>query len=167
MQNINNIKFRYRLAKNEAKNIRSITKSTGFFTKDEVSIAEELALAHIAQGEKTSGYFFVTAWICENLVAYSCYGPIPGSDTGYDLYWIVTDAKYRGKGFGKRLLQETEQMIAKSGGQNLYAETSSTPLYAPTRSFYEHNDYLKEAVLKDFYRPGDDKVFYSKKLPRN
>jgi len=156
--------FRHSLNSGGEQTVRRITESTGFFTADEVNIAEELAREHLEKGAEGSGYYFAAALTDGEIVGYSCYGLIPCSDYSYDLYWIVTDAKHRGKGFGKRLLRETERLIAASGGKNVYAETSSTPLYAPTRAFYEHGGYIKEAVLKDFYRPGDDKVFYSKKL---
>jgi hypothetical protein len=32
--------------------------------------------------------------------------------------------------------------------------------YVSTRRFYERTGFTAEAVLKDFYRPGDDKVIY-------
>ena len=159
-----NLTFRHCLVPGDAKTVRDITKSTGFFTAEEVNIAEELATEHLTQGDMRSGYYFITAHIGNTIVAYSCYGPIPGSDYSYDLYWIVTHAEFRNLGYGKKLLQETERAAILAGAQGLYAETSSTRGYTPTRAFYEHNGYQKEAILKDFYRLGDDKVFYSKKL---
>ena len=163
--NNDNLSFNYRLKKGDEQTVRNITERTGFFTSDEVNIAEELAVEHLTKGEHESGYHFIFAHINSATVAYTCYGPIPGSDFGYDLYWIVTDIKSRGKGYGKKLLKETERVIWEVGGRIIYAETSSTAQYEPTRAFYEHNGYLKEAVLRDFYRPGDSKVIYSKKLP--
>ncbi|MBL8851541.1 MAG: hypothetical protein JNG89_17790, partial [Planctomycetaceae bacterium] len=56
----------------------------------------------------------------------------------------------------------TERLIAKRGGRRVYAETSGREQYAPTRAFYERCGYQREATLKDFYAPGDDKVVYGK-----
>ena len=36
--------------------------------------------------------------------------------------------------------------------------------YLPTRGFYLRCGYRQEALLKDFYAPGDDKVIYIKLL---
>ena len=165
MQDTNNSPiFKTFLREGEEKTIRDITERTGFFTAEEVDIAEELAREHLQKGAKESGYFFVTAELNNETAGYTCYGPISGSFISYDLYWIVVAPCFQGKGFGKQLLQKTERLIQLSGGRNVYAETSSTALYAPTRAFYENNDFFKEAVLKDFYRFNDDKVIYVKKL---
>ncbi|MCX5832942.1 MAG: hypothetical protein NTV99_00205 [Deltaproteobacteria bacterium] len=58
----------------------------------------------------------------------------------------------------------TEEKIAGLGGKRIYVDTSSRPLYEPTRLFYEKCGYRKEAVLKDFYAEGDSKFIYSKAL---
>jgi hypothetical protein len=43
-------------------------------------------------------------------------------------------------------------------------ETSSRTAYASTRIFYENCAYRQEALLEDFYAPGDGKVVYCKVL---
>ena len=47
----------------------------------------------------------------------------------------------------------------------MYVETSSRPLYRPTRRFYQARGYAPQAVLPEFYAPGDDKMIYVKTLP--
>ena len=37
-------------------------------------------------------------------------------------------------------------------------------MYLPTRKFYEKVGYVNEASIRDFYREGDDKIFYVKRL---
>ena len=59
-------------------------------------------------------------------------------------------------------LAETE--IVKAGGTRVYVDTSSRKQYAPTRTFYERVGYSKDALLEDFYAPGDGKVIYVKVL---
>ncbi len=49
-----------------------------------------------------------------------------------------------------------------AGGSRVYVETSSRPLYEPTRAFYLARGYREEARLPDFYGPGDAKVMYVK-----
>ena len=67
----------------------------------------------------------------------------------------------RRRGIGKALLQMSEEIISK-GGQRIYVETSSRAQYEPTRKFYRSCGYQEEAMLSDFYAPGDDKVIYVK-----
>ena len=47
-----------------------------------------------------------------------------------------------------------------SGGRRLYAETAGKPLYAPTRAFYEAAGFTLQAVVPDFYAPGDAKQIW-------
>jgi ribosomal protein S18 acetylase RimI-like enzyme len=143
--------------------VGDIVKSTGFFNHEEVEIAVELVEERLAKGE-WSGYHFLFAEINGKAAAYSCYGPIHGTQSSYDLYWIVTHTDFRGQGIGKLLLAETERRIAQAGGKGIYAETASKPQYEPTRIFYDNCGYTLEARLKQFYADDDDKLFYVKRV---
>ena len=68
----------------------------------------------------------------------------------------------RGTKLGSRILARSEEAIKALGGTRVYVETSSRPLYEPTRRFYEKRGYRRETVLDDFYGPGDGKVIYVK-----
>ena len=142
--------------------VSEIVKSTGFFSHDEIDIAIELVEDRLSDGD-SSGYFFVFAEIGGQTVAYSCYGPIPGTHHSYDIYWIATHNNQRGHGIGKILLKETENRIAQAKGKNIYIETSSKLQYTPTRKFYESAGYILDARLKDFYDDNDDKLIYVKR----
>jgi len=141
--------------------VRRVVASTGFFHDYEVAIAVELVEERLAKGP-ASGYHFFFAEQDGRVVGYACYGPIACTLHSYDLFWIVVEQERRGQGIGRRLLAETEKAIAALGGRRIYAETSSRPLYAPTRAFYESSGFRAEAVLADFYAPGDDKVVFVK-----
>jgi len=161
--NLPKIKFRQNVKPEDIEHVREIVVSTGFFYDFEIPVAVELVEDRIAEGEE-SGYFFIFAEVEGKTVSYSCYGPIAGTDAGYDLYWIVTHNDYRGLGIGKKLLDETHKVVKNRGGRYIIAETSSLEKYTPTRQFYEKNNYDKEAIIKDFYLTGDDKVIYVKRL---
>ena len=138
-------------------------KGSGFFNQEEQEVGVSLVSERLQQGE-SSGYFFQFAQQNNHVQGYTCFGPIPGTQTSYDLYWIAVDNNLRGHGIGKNLLIQTEAEIAKRGGTRVYIETSSTNLYLPTCSFYEKNGYYLEAQLKDYYAPGDNKLLYTKIL---
>jgi GNAT superfamily N-acetyltransferase len=157
------ITFRTIPEKRDINRVMEIVESTKFFYDHEVEIAVELITERLSQGEST-GYYFVFAEVDGITVAYSCFGPITMSKTSFDLYWIVTHNDYRGKGIGKKLLEETCKEAKNMGCSIIIAETSGLPHYTPTRAFYENNRFVLEARLKDFYAEGDDKLFYTKTL---
>jgi ribosomal protein S18 acetylase RimI-like enzyme len=111
-----------------------------------------------------SGYHFLFAEQNGQVLGYTCFGPIACTIASYNFYWIVVHNNARGRGIGKELLRRSEEIIAAQGGERLYIETASRDQYNPTRRFYFDCGYRKEALLEDFYAPGDGKVIYVKVL---
>ncbi len=139
-----------------------ICLSTGFFRDDEMGVAVELVSEALLTGQQKSGYHFIFAMDGTTTCGFVCFGPTPCTVGTFDLYWIVVDDHYRGKGVGLQLLQQTEKQLVAMKARKLYIETSSTLKYLPTRKFYEKANYTEEARLKDFYLGGDDKVIFAK-----
>jgi len=158
-----NLSYRQKVLPQDPDAILQIVRSSGFFSPAEVEVAHELVCDGLANAQSSS-YRFLFAQYRKVVVAYTCYGLIPATAGSYDLYWIAVTDQMRGRGLGKNLLQKTENLIRGVEGRRLYAETSSRDLYLPTRLFYEKSHYLREAVLVDFYAPGDSKIIYSKFL---
>jgi acetoin utilization deacetylase AcuC-like enzyme/GNAT superfamily N-acetyltransferase len=145
--------------------IRRLVAESGYFTGEETGIAAELVEERVRRG-RISGYEFILAEIGTRIAGYACYGPIPGTERRFDLYWIVVDESHRGTGLGRQILSRVETAVRRQGGERLYAETSSTEHYAPTRAFYDATGFEKVAELPDFYRSGDGNLFYMKDLSR-
>lgn len=159
----NQITFRDSVNQLDPEHVRDIVTSTGFFNKEEISIAVELVVARLEKGFD-SGYYFIFADAHGRTIGYTCFGPIAGTKASYDLYWIAVHDDFRGKGIGKQLLEKSEDNMARMGGQRIYIETSSRDQYIPTREFYLACGYRLEAVLRDFYAPADSKCLYVKVL---
>jgi len=98
------------------------------------------------------------------LMGYACYGPTPGTDRTYDLYWIAVDPAAQGTGTGTLLLTEVERRVAALHARLLIVETSSRPEYEATRAFYLARAYDEAARVGSFYAPGDDRVIYTKRV---
>lgn len=153
------ISYRSYIIDSDPDTIERIVRSSGFFYEDEIPIARELAEETLKFGEK-SGYRFVFADLGNTTIGYAAYGFIDGTDGSYDLYWIAVDECARGKKIGKGILREVVSELIKVKARQLIAETSSLPKYEPTRAFYLNNGFVQQAVLPDFFRMGDDKVFF-------
>jgi ribosomal protein S18 acetylase RimI-like enzyme len=157
------ILYRTDVRPSDRNDIRDLAESTGFFSETEIGIAVELIEERLQHGDR-SGYDFLFAEASGRVIGYTCFGPIPGAPNRYDIYWIAVHDGFRRTGIGKSLMEKTETAIQKQAGERIYIETSSRDHYKTTRMFYESCGYRKEAVLKDFYRPGDDKLIYVKAI---
>jgi len=161
---LSRLSFRKKPTPTDRDKVRHLVQSTGMFYPFEVDVAVELVDLRLTQGT-SSGYYFLFAESGGDLIGYACYGPIACTQGSYDLYWIVVDKNHQRCGVGRALLRRAEREIARRGGRRVYIETSGRDQYAPTRAFYQRCGYTAEALLKDFYAPGDDKVIYVKQLP--
>jgi len=159
------IRFRLEPSACDIHNTRAILESTGFFQGYEIEVAIELVVERLNKGV-ASGYNFIFAESAGARCAlgFACYGLIPCTLNSYDLYWIAVHRDYQNLGLGKQLLKRSEEAAAAAGCGRMYIETSNKNLYQSTRAFYEKCGYIQEAVLKDFYAPGDDKVIFARRI---
>lgn len=150
------------MVKADRQPVMELIKETGFFTPDEIKVAEELIDIYLNQPEQRD-YFIVVVENEEGRVAgYMTYGPTPLTEGTWDLYWIAVSPKEQGKGYGQKLVRWLEEEVRKNGGRLILIETSSQPKYESTRKFYEKLGYAEVARIPDFYRPGDDRVIFGK-----
>jgi len=160
------MRWRLTLQENDAAAVHALVAETDFFSETEQQVAVELVEETLSRGA-ASGYQFVLVDDPDDpgqLLGYTCYGPIPATESSYDLYWIAVAPGQQRKGLGGELLCETERLASQQGARRMYVDTSGREQYGPTRRFYERMGYRVEARLEDFYAPGDDKLIFSKSL---
>ena len=148
--------------------VRRVLESAGNFAADEIAVALELVDEWLEDGE-ASGYLTFVLEESEGgappvVRGYVCVGPTPMTRGTYDLYWIAVDRASQGRGYGRTLLAFAEDEVARRGGRLLLIETSSQDTYGATVRFYERAGYALEARLRDYYKPGDDKLIFVKRL---
>jgi ribosomal protein S18 acetylase RimI-like enzyme len=144
-----------------------ILENAGNFTPEEVAIALELIDEWLDLGEHSGYLTYVLETEAEDsreVLGYVCFGPTPLTQSTYDLYWIAVDkSKHRG-GVGKRLMKFTEDEILRRGGRLLLIETSSQETYGGAIQFYERSGYELVGRVKEYYKPGDDKLIFAKRF---
>ena len=148
----------------DAERVRRLVTLTGVFSEEEIRVAGELAAETAVKGETATDYSFVMIEESGELVGFTCFGRIPLTQHSYDLYWLVVHPNYHRQGIGRSLMTETEAALRQRDCHNLYTETSSNPGYEQARQFYEKAGFTRLVQYKDFYKLGDDKVVYHKKL---
>jgi GNAT superfamily N-acetyltransferase len=86
------------------------------------------------------------------------------TDGTYNLLAIAVDPNRQSGGIGQLLVAAVEPLAKTREARILLVETSSLPEYKRTRSFYDQLGFNREAVIREFYAKGEDKVVFSKQL---
>lgn len=142
--------------------IAEILRATAVFRDEEIEVALEL----FDEAQHSPDYVFLGAFTPEDdLAGFACYGPTPGTDRTWDLYWIAVDPAIQGTGGGTTLLSEVERRLQGQDARMLVVETSSRSEYSATRGFYAARGYAEAARVRAFYAPDDDRIILTKRFP--
>src|SRR5262245_49707108 len=140
-----------------------LAEGTGVFKPLEIATLREL-LSDLFSGKAEPDHRCHTLLEGDKIVGFEYHAPIPMTEGSWHLYWIAVDSPGQTRGRGARLLKAVEEDIRSQGGRMLFIETSALPHYERTRQFYLKHGCEKEAVLRDYYAPGDDMVVFRKSL---
>ena len=82
----------------------------------------------------------------------------------YNLLAIGVAESFQGKGIARNMMQYIEQVLKEKEGRILIVETSSDEAQTAARNLYATIGYTQEAVIRDFWNEGEDKIVFWKKL---
>ncbi len=143
--------------------LTDILQRCGAFTDEEVACALEL-LETVLNDPAQRDYRVTVANRADRALGYILYGPVPLTEGTYDIYWIAVAPECHGQGIGRQLLAHAEEEIRTARGRLICLETSSQGHYQRTRDFYRQAGYREESRIRDFYRPGDDRLTFVKRF---
>ncbi|MEL6438109.1 MAG: GNAT family N-acetyltransferase [Cyanobacteria bacterium J06621_8] len=95
-------------------------------------------------------------------VAIAYCAPEKMTEGTYNLYLIAVHPDFQKQGRGVTLLRHIEQILTANGGRILLVETSGLASFEGTREFYRRCGYEEEAIIRDFYQAGEDKIIFRK-----
>jgi ribosomal protein S18 acetylase RimI-like enzyme len=143
--------------------VDEMTRGSSLFRPGEVAVALDVFDAATGNGRlRDPDYETLGAEADGVLVGWICWGPTPCTSGTFDLYWIVVDSGWQGRGIGGALVAEMERRLA-GRARLIVVETAGRADYAPTRAFYAARGYQVESTIPDYYEPGDDLVTYVKR----
>ncbi|MDI9312394.1 MAG: GNAT family N-acetyltransferase [Limnohabitans sp.] len=82
----------------------------------------------------------------------------------YNLLAIGVSEDSQRKGIASEMMKYIEQLLKHKDGRILIIETSSDEAQIGARNFYPKIGYTQVGVLKDFWKDGEDKIVFLKKL---
>jgi len=144
--------------------VLEIIRTTQMFTPGEVAVAEELIDLYLNDPAQKDYGVVVVEDDRDGVAGYMTWGPTPLAEDVYDLYWMAVSPAAQGRGYGKALVRWLEDEVRRRQGRMIIIETSSQPHYHPTRQFYINLAYREVARIPDYYKPGDDRIIYTKHI---
>lgn len=145
----------------DADRLVELAAATGFFRPDEIDTLGGVLADYFADPGDHACY---TSEPAGGIDGFVYIGPEEMTDRAWCVWWIAVAPAAQGRGVGRELLRFAEDEARRRGGRLMLVETSGLPLYDPTRRFYLKNGYDREAVVRDYYRDGDDLVIFRKRL---
>lgn len=86
------------------------------------------------------------------------------TDGTYNLLAIGVSKEEQKKGIAGQMMNYIEQELKQKGGRILIVETSGDDAQIGARKLYLKMGYIQAAIIKDFWRDGEDKIVFWKKL---
>jgi ribosomal protein S18 acetylase RimI-like enzyme len=86
------------------------------------------------------------------------------TDGTYNLLAIGVSQDLQRKGIANQMMNYIEQRLKQNDGRILIVETSSDNAQIGARNFYKKIGYIQAAVINDFWKEGEDKIVFWKKL---
>jgi GNAT superfamily N-acetyltransferase len=143
--------------------ILALTQSTNVFQPYEIDTLEAVLDDYFRENSELDHRSVVFAERDE-IIGFVYHAPEEMTIGSWTLWWIVVHPERQGQGLGRKLLAYAEADARTHGAARYFIETSSLPVYEPTRQFYLRTGYTLNATVTDYYNAGDDKLIYRKGL---
>ena len=142
--------------------VARLAETSGLFSADELHEVTAMAESFV-HGDVDEGHVWVIhEGDSPDGVAY--FAPEGFSDGVWNLYMLAVSPDSHGRGVGAEIVEYVTDTVRDRGGRILLVETSGDASFERTRSFYEMCGFVREATIRDYYGPGEDKVVFWKSL---
>ncbi len=101
------------------------------------------------------------------------FNAVEDTDRTYWLSWTYLDDTYRGKGYGRLMMEGLFERLRARSARKIFLTTSDYQdpeegdIYESARTFYTSLGFEEELRHKDFYAPGETMIYYGFRFPDN
>ena len=148
-----------KVVKSDIKALKSVLDSIDLFPTD---MLDDMISDYFDNPETEDVWFTVVQNETPISIGYCV--PEKLTDGTYNLLAIGVQSDLQAKGIGGAMMTFIEDYLKNLSHRVLIVETSSVLEFQSTREFYLKRGYTHEATIRDFWKEGDDKVIFWKKL---
>lgn len=132
--------------------IREALVACGAFSDEEVQVALDIF--------DSPDYPHFGAECDGRIRGYVCLDKTPLTQSTWHIYWLCVHPDWQRRGIGKALESFGAEYARSLGCERLVVETSGRPDYQGARDFYFRSGYHEAGRIADYYKPGDDCVYF-------
>jgi ribosomal protein S18 acetylase RimI-like enzyme len=150
----------------DVEQIRMLALGNGMFAPEDMAGFDDGLLGYL-NGSLEGHRWVVASGVGDQLEGAAYYAPEPFGDRVWNLYFLAVDVSRHRQGVGSSLVTHIEQALRAEGDEAarvLIVETSSGDAYEGARGFYGRRGFDREAVIREFYGPGENKIVFWKSL---
>ena len=150
----------------DVEQIRALALDNGMFAPEEMAGFDD-GLNSYLSGASEGHRWLVATGVGGRVEGAAYVAPEPFGDRIWNLYFLAAHPSRHRRGAGSALVTRVEQTLRDEGEASarvLIVETSSSAAYEGARGFYASQGFDREAVIRDFYGPGEDKIVFWKSL---
>ncbi|MGZ4036335.1 MAG: GNAT family N-acetyltransferase [Bacteroidia bacterium] len=147
------------VTKSDIEGLKKVVDSSGLFPSEYL---DEMISDYFNNGDTQDIWF--TYSNNNQPVAIGYCVPEKLTDGTYNLLAIGVSQDSQRKGIAVEMMKYIEQLLKNKDGRILIVETSSDDAQIGARNFYKKNGYTQEAIIRDFWKQGEDKIVFWKKL---
>jgi len=142
------------LRSSDREDVLAMLVACGAFNEEEVRAALEIL--------DSFEFTLLGAEVEGKLAGYVCLDRIALTQSTWHVYWLCVHPAMQRRGIGAALIEHGADFARRRGGERLVLETSGRPDYEGARRFYEKAGFQVVGRIADYYRAGDDCIYYCK-----
>ncbi|MEL6937772.1 MAG: GNAT family N-acetyltransferase [Cyanobacteria bacterium J06598_1] len=144
---------------NDKAALMDLAGSVELFEPDELATVDDMLTDYF---EGSDEHFWLADEEDQTIVGAAYCVPERMTSGTWNLLFIGIHPTFQGQGRGSAIVSHVEQLLTEKGAHQLLIETLAS--FEQTRSFYQKIGYQEEAIIRDFYGVGADKIVYRKSL---
>lgn len=142
----------------------ALAESIDIFPAEHLEILEEMLTDFFESPDEQDRFWLTDEDDDEGIVGMIYCEPEQMTSGTWNLRLIAVAPDLQDMGRGGLLLEFLEDHLRQKMGRLLLVDTSGTEDFESVRNFYSKYGFREEALIRNFYEEGDDKITLSKRL---